>query len=205
MHFLTETGHCGAFSPSHLPRVPAAIGRPAKAWLLPFFLYQQNWEFIATHHLSDFPSILPRAPPDPNGQLTNTFYLTPFNPSTKEPTPGLRMATMNMQEMEHVISRITLSRALADPSACIGAVDPLLNTAEGRKFLSRRKGEEAFVLIELFDWVPPPLMFCPRGLKRCSSGFEISWNHRKQYVYIMDPTTVMPLHGDSTHVLRPRD
>ena len=60
---------------------------------------------------------------------------------------------MNVQEMQRVISGITPSRAHADPSACISVLNPLLNTAEGRKLLSKQEGESALVLIDLFDWV----------------------------------------------------
>jgi hypothetical protein len=65
-----------------------------------------------------------------------------------------------------------------DPSACISALNPLLDTAEGRKFLSKQEGEKALVLIELFDWVAISLFLTlfPRGLKTWFSGFEISWN-----------------------------
>lgn len=55
--------------------------------------------------------------------------------------------------MEHGISGITLSRVHADPAACVIALNPLLNTAQGRKFLSNQQGDKALVLIELFDWV----------------------------------------------------
>ena len=40
-----------------------------------------------------------------------------------------------------------------DPSACINTLNPLIDTAEGRRFLSKQEGEEALALIELFDWV----------------------------------------------------
>ena len=70
------------------------------------------------------------------------------------------MKTMNVHEMQRVISGITLSRARADPSACISLLDPLLNTAEGRKLLSKQVGEGALVLIDLFDWVSIPLYSC---------------------------------------------
>ena len=56
-------------------------------------------------------------------------------------------------EMERVISEISSSRARTDPSACIDALNPLINTAEGRRFLSKQEGENASTLIELFDWV----------------------------------------------------
>lgn len=63
------------------------------------------------------------------------------------------MTIMNAHDMERVISEITLSRARADPSACIRALNPLLNTAEGRKFLPKQEGDKALLLIELLDWV----------------------------------------------------
>jgi len=63
------------------------------------------------------------------------------------------MTTMNVQEMQYVVSGITSSRAHAHPSACISILNPLLSTAEGRNFLSKQEGENALVLIELFDWV----------------------------------------------------
>jgi len=55
--------------------------------------------------------------------------------------------------MKRVISGISSDRAREDPSACISALNPLVDTAEGRKFLSKQEGEKALVLIELFDWV----------------------------------------------------
>lgn len=60
---------------------------------------------------------------------------------------------INTLEMERVISEITSSRAQADPSACIGTLNPLLKTTEGMEFLSMQEGEKALVLIDLFDWV----------------------------------------------------
>ena len=63
------------------------------------------------------------------------------------------MMAMNVQEMERVVSEITASRALEDPSGCISDLNQLLNATEGRTFLSKQEGEKALVLIELFDWV----------------------------------------------------
>jgi len=60
---------------------------------------------------------------------------------------------MDVEEMKRVTSGIASGQAHADPAGCINALDPLLSTAEGRKFLSKREGKEAMVLIELFDWV----------------------------------------------------
>ena len=60
---------------------------------------------------------------------------------------------MDVSEMECAISEITSSRARADPSTCIIALNPLLSTTEGRKFLSKQEGEGASMLIDLFDWV----------------------------------------------------
>ena len=76
---------------------------------------------------------------------------------------------MNVQgmEMQRVLSEITSTRAHADPSACIRDLNPLLNTAEGRRFLSKQEGEKAMVLIDLFDWVIisiSALAVFPRGL-----------------------------------------
>ena len=56
-------------------------------------------------------------------------------------------------EMERVVSGISSTRARADPSACISALNALINTTEGRKILSEQEGEKASVLIKLFDWV----------------------------------------------------
>ena len=69
--------------------------------------------------------------------------------------------------MDRVISGISSSRARVDPSACINALNPLINTTEGRRFLSKQEGERALVLIELFDWVITALFLyvLPRGLK----------------------------------------
>ena len=66
---------------------------------------------------------------------------------------GTETVAMNMHEMKRVISGITLSRARADPSACIVLLNPLLNATEGRRLLTDQQGEEASVLIDLFDWV----------------------------------------------------
>jgi len=79
------------------------------------------------------------------------------------------MMTTNVDEMQRVISGITSSRARADPSASINLLGPLLATAEGRKLLSKQVGENASVLIDLFDWVAISLGSCsfPRGLKMC--------------------------------------
>ena len=72
------------------------------------------------------------------------------------------MTTVNVQgkEMQRVLSEITSSRAHADPSACIRDLNPLLNTAEGRRFLSKQEGENAMVLIDLFDWVMISICSC---------------------------------------------
>ena len=56
-------------------------------------------------------------------------------------------------EMGRVISEISSSWARTDPSACINTLNPLIDTPEGRRFLSKQGGEKALVLIELFDWV----------------------------------------------------
>lgn len=66
---------------------------------------------------------------------------------------------MNVQEMKRVISGITSSRARADPFACIGDLNPLLSTVEGRQLLSKQEGEKALVLIDLFDRVAFSLLF----------------------------------------------
>ena len=55
--------------------------------------------------------------------------------------------------MKHVISGISSSRAHEDPSACITALIPLIEKKDGRMILSTQVGEEALMLIELFDWV----------------------------------------------------
>jgi hypothetical protein len=80
--------------------------------------------------------------------------------------PGLPAIT-GEHEMERVISGISSSWARTGPSACINALGPLIDTAEGRRFLSKQRGEKALVLIELFDWVaiaPLPYVF-PTRLK----------------------------------------
>lgn len=59
---------------------------------------------------------------------------------------------MTGRDMRRVISEISSRRAREDPSACIIALNPLLNTEEGRRFLSGQEGERALILIELFDW-----------------------------------------------------
>ena len=79
------------------------------------------------------------------------------------PMPGPRtihVTTIVEHEMERVISEISPSRARIDPSACIDALNPLIDTVEGRRFLSKQEGEKAFVLIELFDWVVIALFLC---------------------------------------------
>ena len=55
--------------------------------------------------------------------------------------------------MKRVISGISSSRAHEVPSVCITDLSPLIDTTEGRRFLSRQTGEKALILIELFDWV----------------------------------------------------
>ena len=60
---------------------------------------------------------------------------------------------MTDHEMQRVISGISSDRAREDPSACITALNPIVNTKEGRKFLLKQEGEKALMLIELFDWV----------------------------------------------------
>ena len=69
--------------------------------------------------------------------------------------PGLqKIATMAADhDMERVISGISSSRAHADPHGCINDLNPLIDTGEGRRFLSKQRGGKALVLIELFDWV----------------------------------------------------
>lgn len=69
------------------------------------------------------------------------------------PEPRAIAKTRAEREMERVISGISSSRARTDRSAYINALNPLINTAEGRRFLSKQEGEKALVLIELFDWV----------------------------------------------------
>ena len=64
-----------------------------------------------------------------------------------------RTMTMTEHEMERVISAILSDQAHEDPSACIVAVNALMDTVEGRRFLSKQEGSRALVLIELFDWV----------------------------------------------------
>lgn len=56
-------------------------------------------------------------------------------------------------EMERIISEISSGRARTDPAACINVLNPLINTEEGKEFLSTQAGEKALVLIELFDQV----------------------------------------------------
>jgi len=69
--------------------------------------------------------------------------------------PGLQkiVTTTADHDMERVISGISSSRAHADPHGCINDLNPLIDTGEGRRFLSKQRGEKALVLIELFDWV----------------------------------------------------
>ena len=89
-------------------------------------------------------------------------------PSVLPPTPTLTVSTdpgspmkpMNEQEMRNVVSGIRSSWDHANPSACISVLNPLLSTARGRKFLSEQEGENAIVLIELFDWVTISLNSC---------------------------------------------
>jgi hypothetical protein len=76
------------------------------------------------------------------------------------PRPRTIVTTAAEHEMERAISEISPSWARTDPSACINALDPLIDTAEGRKFLSKQGGERALVLIELFDWVVIALFYC---------------------------------------------
>ena len=64
-----------------------------------------------------------------------------------------RTTTTAEHEMERVISGILSSGTPTDPSACINALNPLINTAEGRRFLSKQEGKNALMLIESFDWV----------------------------------------------------
>ena len=56
-------------------------------------------------------------------------------------------------EKKHVISEISSDRVREDPSACMIALKPLIDTEEGRRSLSKQEREKALVLIELFDWV----------------------------------------------------
>ena len=67
--------------------------------------------------------------------------------------PEPRTAMTAEHEMERVISGISSSRARTDPSAAINTLNPLINTAGGRRFLSKQEGKNALMLIELFDWV----------------------------------------------------
>lgn len=54
--------------------------------------------------------------------------------------------------MQRVLSEVLSNEARKDPSACIIALNPLMDTTEGRRFLSKQVGEGALMLIELFDW-----------------------------------------------------
>lgn len=55
--------------------------------------------------------------------------------------------------MQSIISEITSSWPHTHPSTCINILNPLLRTEKGRTFLSKQKGENASVLIDVFDWV----------------------------------------------------
>ena len=85
--------------------------------------------------------------------------------------------------MKRVISEISLSGAHDDLSTCIASLSPLIDKAEGRKFLSKQVGENALMLIELFDKVAIPLFhaYYTRAEERGSLGFrllrEISQSH----------------------------
>ena len=61
--------------------------------------------------------------------------------------------TMTENEMGRVIALVSPTRALEDPSACMISLNRIIEASEGRKFLSKQKGEKALMLIELFDWV----------------------------------------------------
>ena len=51
-------------------------------------------------------------------------------------------------------------RRAVTPSACINALNPLIDTAEGRRFLPKQEGETTSVLMELFDWVTIAPLLC---------------------------------------------
>ena len=91
----------------------------------------------------------------PGRQPSGAFFSTLFGSSTTVPVPEPRtiVTTTAEHEMERVISGISSSRARTDPSACINALNPLIDTVEGRRFLLKQEGEKALMLIELFDWV----------------------------------------------------
>ena len=129
--------------------------------LLPF---KPTSKVVVTHpDPSDFSSC---PYPGPGGRSTSLFCLMLYDSSRMGPIPMPRTTTTE-HEMERVVSGISSSRARADPSACINVLNPLINTTEGRKFLSEQEGETASALIELFDWVviaPSPTLL-PRGLK----------------------------------------
>jgi len=83
------------------------------------------------------------------------------------PGPRKIVTTTAEHDTERVISGISSSRARTDPYGCIGDLDPLINTGDGRRLLSKQGGDKALALIELFDWVVIVLSPCvlPRGLK----------------------------------------
>lgn len=64
---------------------------------------------------------------------------------------------VTIQEMQNIISEVKSSWPHAHPSTCISVLDPLLSTEEGRKFLSKQEGENALMLIDLFDCVTTSL------------------------------------------------
>jgi len=79
--------------------------------------------------------------------------------------------------MERVISGITSSRTREDPSACISLLNPLLSTAEGRKFLSKQEGENASILIDLLDWVAISLRSCGIPMRAENVVFQALKSH----------------------------
>ena len=87
--------------------------------------------------------------------VVRCFYCPPrfLNTSISPVMPLISRSGMDVQEMEDIVSGITPTRVRADPSACVCVLNPLLNAAEGRKFLSKQEGERASVLVDLFEWV----------------------------------------------------
>ena len=132
------------------------VHRPviARVLIQSFLPSYKRYHRFQTSLLILFPQIFRPASSLTSGPAVSqqTLCLTP---------PGLSMArvfrprptTITGRDMRHLISEISSIRVREDPSACILSLNPLLNTEEGRRFLSGQEREKALILIELFDWV----------------------------------------------------
>ena len=151
-----------------------AAGHFKRAWP-PALPLRHTSKVVVTHPiLPDSPVLPPFLVLTPAAHSL-TLSLAPCGLPTMALTSVPQTTTMTEDDMKRVISGISLSGAHDNLSTCITALSPLIDKAEGRRFLSKQVGETALMLIELFDEVAIPLFHAvyTRTEERGLSGFGI--------------------------------